>query len=52
MRKTWEFSFSVLKLFNYAIDVFILYILLFGHMSGSIFGKAFEMDGLFVGLLK
>lgn len=47
-----KFLWNLVKCFNYAIDVFIIYILLFGHMSGTIFGKSFETDGFFVWLFK
>lgn len=43
-----KFLMGVLRVFNYAIDVFVLYVLLFGHMSATIGGKLYEFNGLFL----
>lgn len=42
-----KFLMKVVKAFNLVIDAFVIYVMLFGHMSASMFGKTIEFTGIF-----
>ncbi|WWV91953.1 hypothetical protein [Escherichia phage PJNS034] len=43
-----KFFLKLVKIFNMMVDIFVLYVLLFGHMSANIGGKLYEFNGLFL----